>query len=109
MEITWILLGIKIFQTYVPPSPWGGKKLEGMEKGLIKVFEVEEYYNLVQLEEGTKESCHPRRMGEKKTYSFYLSLLLPSYYSLFIKPSYIYVFYKKNMLCPQKNSLKNYL
>lgn len=109
MEITWILLGIKIFQTYVPPSPWGGKKLEGMERGLIKVFEVEEYYNLVQLEEGTKESCHPRRMGEKKTYSFYLSLLLPSYYSLFIKPSYIYVFYKKTMLCPQKNSLKNYL
>lgn len=65
MAITWILLGIKIFQTYVPPSPWGGKKLEGMERGLIKVFEVEEYYNLVQLEEGTKESCHPRRMGEK--------------------------------------------
>lgn len=40
--------------------PLWGKKLEGMEKGLIKVFEVEEYYNLVQLEEGTKESCHPR-------------------------------------------------
>lgn len=102
MEITWILLGIKIFQTYVPPSPWGGKKLEGMEKGLIKVFEVEEYYNLVQLEEGTKESCHPRRMGEKKNYSFYLSLLVPSYYSLFIKPSYIYVFYKKNVVSSKK-------
>lgn len=40
--------------------PLWGKKLEGMEKGLIKVFEVEEYYNSVQLEEGTKESCHPR-------------------------------------------------
>jgi hypothetical protein len=22
MKVTWIVLGIKLFQTYVPPSPW---------------------------------------------------------------------------------------
>ena len=50
MEVTWIVLGINLFKHMFHP-PLGKKKLEGMESGLIKVFEVEEYYNLVQLEE----------------------------------------------------------
>lgn len=41
MEVTWIVLGIKLFQTHVHPSPWE-KEIEGIEKGMIKVFEVGE-------------------------------------------------------------------
>lgn len=40
MEVTWIVLRINS-QTHVHPPPWE-EEIEGMKRGMIKMFEVGE-------------------------------------------------------------------
>lgn len=57
--------------------PLGRKKLEGMEGGLMKVFEMEGILQFsVVRGKGTKVSCHPRPM--KNIHSPCLSLQILS-------------------------------
>lgn len=98
MEVTWIVLGIKLFQTYVPPSPWrfyGERFDQGIWSGRILLFSAVRG-------KGTKESCHARPIGGGEI----LLILLESSNTivlLFIYKTQLYLcILWKNILCPQK-------
>lgn len=56
----------KTLQTYVPPSPWG-EEIGRYGERVDQVFEVEEYYNVVWLEERElKNLVIQDQWGEKK-------------------------------------------